>query len=47
MFRFKRSIPLDYNAQGYIYFQSLRYRGLPERSEGWGFLQVYNCIISW
>ena len=33
MFRFKRSIPLDYNAQGYIYFRSLRYRGLPEREK--------------
>lgn len=33
MFRFKRSIPLDYNAQGYIYFQSLRYSELSEREK--------------
>lgn len=28
-FRFKRSIPLDYEQQGYIYFLSRRYNRLP------------------
>lgn len=29
MFRFKKSIPVDYDAQGYIYFLSRRYKDLP------------------
>lgn len=28
-FRFKRGIPISYDAQGYIYFLSRRYRRLP------------------
>ena len=28
MFRFKRSIPVDYDTQGHIYFTSRRYRKL-------------------
>ena len=28
MFRYKRSIPVDYDAQGYIYFTSRRYTRL-------------------
>lgn len=31
MFRFKRSLPVGYNRQGYIYFKSLLYRELGER----------------
>lgn len=35
MFRFKRSIPLNYDQQGFIYFTSKRYRELtpPERKQ--------------
>lgn len=29
MFRFKKSIPVDYDQQGYIYFLSRRYKELP------------------
>lgn len=29
MFRFKRSVPVDYDTQGYIYFISRRYKRLP------------------
>ena len=29
MFRFKKSIPVDYDQQGYIYFLSRRYKVLP------------------
>lgn len=31
MFRFKRSLPVGYNRQGYIYFKSLLFRELGER----------------
>lgn len=31
MFRFKRSIPVNYDRQGYIYFTSRIFRDLPER----------------
>ena len=30
-YRYKRSIPVSYDWQGYIYFKSLLYRELPER----------------
>lgn len=30
MFRYKKSIPVSYERQGYIYFSSLLYRELPE-----------------
>ena len=30
MFRYKRSIPVSYDRQGYIYFASRLYRELPE-----------------
>lgn len=30
MFRYKKSIPVDYDLQGYIYFASRRFRDLPE-----------------
>ncbi len=30
MFRFKKSIPLSYEDQGYIYFYSMRYQKLPK-----------------
>lgn len=29
-FRYKKSIPLDYDQQGYVYFVSRRYRFLPQ-----------------
>lgn len=29
MFRFKRSVPVSYDRQGYIYFLSRAYKGLP------------------
>lgn len=28
-FRYKRSVPVDYDRQGYIYFASRAYQGLP------------------
>ena len=31
MFRFKRSVPVSYDRQGYIYFASRLFRELPER----------------
>ncbi|MBD5169337.1 MAG: hypothetical protein HDT20_04345 [Oscillibacter sp.] len=31
MFRYKKSIPLSYERQGYIFFKSLCYRELPEK----------------
>ena len=31
MFRFKRSVPVSYDRQGYIYFVSRLFRDLPER----------------
>ena len=33
MFRFKRSVPVDYDAQGYIYFTSKRYKQLPLKAQ--------------
>lgn len=33
MFRYKPGIPVSYERQGYIYFASLLYRELPERSQ--------------
>lgn len=33
MFRYKSSIPVSYERQGYIYFTSRLYRELPERSQ--------------
>jgi len=30
MFRFKRSVPVNYNRQGYIYFTSRLFRELPQ-----------------
>ena len=33
MFRFKRSVPVDYDTQGYIYFMSRRYRHLPQAQQ--------------
>lgn len=32
MFRYKSSIPVSYERQGYVYFASLLYRELPEGS---------------
>lgn len=31
MFRYKKSIPMSYERQGYIFFKSLCYRELPEK----------------
>lgn len=31
MFRFKRSVPVSYDRQGYIYFTSKLFRDLPQR----------------
>ena len=33
MFRYKKSIPVSYKRQGYIYFSSLLYRELPEGAQ--------------
>lgn len=33
MFRFKRSVPVDYDTQGYIYFLSRRYRMLSQAQQ--------------
>lgn len=33
MFRFKRSIPVGYDRQGYIYFVSRLFQDLPERQQ--------------
>lgn len=33
MFRYKESIPLSYERQGYIYFKSLLYRDLPKAEQ--------------
>lgn len=33
MFRFKKSIPVNYEDQGYIYFYSKRYRRLPQKEK--------------
>lgn len=33
MFRYKKSIPVDYEAQGYIYFVSRRFQDLPRRAQ--------------
>ena len=33
MFRYKKSIPVSYERQGYVYFSSLLYRELPERAQ--------------
>lgn len=33
MFRYKKSIPVSYERQGYIYFSSLLYRELPEGAQ--------------
>ena len=33
MFRYKKSIPVSYERQGYIYFTSLLYRELPEGAQ--------------
>lgn len=34
MFRYKRSVPVSYDRQGYIYFMSRLFRELPERQRG-------------
>ena len=31
MFRYKRGVPIPYNRQGYIYFQSRLYKELPSK----------------
>lgn len=33
MFRFKKSVPVDYDTQGYIYFRSKLYRSLGQREQ--------------
>ena len=33
MFRYKKSIPVSYERQGYIYFTSLLYWELPKRTQ--------------
>ena len=33
VFRYKKSIPVSYERQGYIYFTSLLYRELPEGAQ--------------
>lgn len=33
MFRFKKSVPVSYERQGYIYFKSLCYAELPEKEQ--------------
>lgn len=33
MFRYKKSVPVSYERQGYIYFSSLLYREMPERAQ--------------
>ena len=33
MFRFKRSVPVSYERQGYIYFKSRCYHELPEKEQ--------------
>lgn len=33
MFRYKRSVPLSYERQGYIYFKSRCYQELPEEEQ--------------
>ena len=33
MFRYKRSVPLDYDRQGYLYFHLRRYKQLSERQQ--------------
>lgn len=33
MFRFKKSIPVSYNRQGYIYFRSLLYREMGKKAK--------------
>lgn len=32
-FRFKKSVPVDYDLQGYIYFTSRLYRSLPQETQ--------------
>ena len=34
MFRFKKSIPVEYDLQGYIYFTSQLYRNMDQASQG-------------
>ena len=33
MFRYKKSVPVDYDLQGYIYFTSLRYKRLSQKEK--------------
>ena len=33
MFRFKKSVPVSYERQGYVYFASLLYREMPEQAQ--------------
>ena len=52
-FRYKRGIPVPYARQGYIYFKSLRFSGLPVREQerirrlcartGWGATMARRC----
>ena len=35
MFRFKKSVPVDYDLQGYIYFTSRLYKQLPPEQQHW------------
>ena len=41
VFRFKKSIPVGYDKQGYIYFKSLLYYELPEQEQK----KILNCCL--
>lgn len=41
MFRYKKSVPVSYERQGYVYFKSLCYKILPEREQQ----QIVNACV--
>lgn len=42
MFRYKKSVPVSYERQGYIYFSSLLYREMPEKAQR----KILTCVWS-
>ena len=46
MFRFKKSVPVSYDRQGYIYFTSRLYEELPPRAQN-DTLTAENCPFMW
>ena len=45
MFRYKKSVPVSYERQGYIYFSSLLYREMPEKAQADEVCLIYRKFL--